>query len=91
MTAKSHKRGHEIIYNGDQWQYSDTGEPAEEERPCKRCGRMPTPEGHDACLGKLPGVGAACCGHGVDDAYAIDNNPKLKAEEGESNSRGEGW
>jgi len=52
---------------------------------------MPTPEGHDACLGKLPGVGAACCGHGVDDAYAIDNNPKLKAEEGESNSRGEGW
>jgi hypothetical protein len=37
MTAKSHKRGHEIIYNGDQRQYSDTGEPAEEERPCKRC------------------------------------------------------
>lgn len=33
--------------------------------PCAHCGRAPTPEGHDACLGALPGVTAACCGHGV--------------------------
>jgi hypothetical protein len=26
---------------------------------------LPTPEGYDACLGYLPGVDAACCGHGV--------------------------
>jgi hypothetical protein len=32
--------------------------------PCKVCGELPTPEAHDACLGKLPGVSAACCGHG---------------------------
>ncbi len=35
------------------------------EVPCKRCGKLPTPEGYDACLGYLPGVASACCGHGV--------------------------
>lgn len=32
---------------------------------CPHCGRPPTPEGHDACLGTLKGVAYACCGHGV--------------------------
>ncbi len=31
---------------------------------CAACGQLPTPEGHDACLGTLPGVWNACCGHG---------------------------
>lgn len=31
---------------------------------CNRCNRPPTPEGFDACLGRLPGVKNACCGHG---------------------------
>lgn len=32
---------------------------------CPKCGKKPTPEGHDACLGTLKGVKFACCGHGV--------------------------
>jgi hypothetical protein len=38
-------------------------------RPCAKCGKLPTKEGHDACLGTLPGVIDACCGHGVREAY----------------------
>ena len=40
------------------------------QRPCGRCSLHETPEGHDACLGTLPGVENACCGHGNDrDAF----------------------
>jgi len=32
---------------------------------CAHCGKDPTPEGHDGCLGTLPHpVMNACCGHG---------------------------
>ena len=31
---------------------------------CGHCGKDRTPEGHDGCLGTLPGVMNACCGHG---------------------------
>ncbi len=37
--------------------------------PCVKCGKLPTKEDHDACLGTLPGVIDACCGHGVTEAY----------------------
>ena len=42
-----------------------------QDRPCGRCGEFLTnKEGHDACLGTLPGVMNACCGHGDNrDAY----------------------
>jgi hypothetical protein len=36
---------------------------------CPKCNRPPTPEGHDACLGHIPGVRAACCGHGTGPSY----------------------
>jgi hypothetical protein len=32
---------------------------------------LPTPEGHDAYLGTLPGVSAACCGHGKEEGYVL--------------------
>ncbi len=62
-------RGHRVQYDEaeKQYRYTDTGEPLADnpERPCGHCGRAPTPEGHDACLGALPGgVDSACCGHG---------------------------
>jgi len=42
--------------------YSDGYEEAEgENRPCPICGST---EDIDGCLGKLPGVRNACCGHG---------------------------
>jgi hypothetical protein len=84
MTARTYSRGWEItapmlydekanIYRSGQWRYTDTGEPysPDDKRPCRRCGQEPTPEGHDACLGKLDGVVSACCGHGVHEGGII--------------------
>lgn len=53
------------------WRYSDNDEPAvhPSNRPCPKCSELPTPEGHDACLGEIPGVCGACCGHGVEMGY----------------------
>lgn len=66
-------RGHKIIWNKGNWFFADTKEPFKEpfkdKRPCKKCGKMPTKEGYDACLGYIPGVSAACCGHGVKNGY----------------------
>jgi hypothetical protein len=44
-------------------------DPSKPQIPCVKCGKFPTKEGHDACLGTLPGVIDACCGHGVREAY----------------------
>jgi len=68
----SYRRGHPIKYDGEKWFYLDSEKPINSEiRPCKRCGRMPTPEGYDACLGFISRVSSACCGHGVEEAYSI--------------------
>lgn len=40
-------------------------------RTCGSCGCDNTTEGHDACLGTLPGVMNACCGHGDRDQSYI--------------------
>lgn len=54
----------------DTIRWADTGLPVRgNPRPCKKCGKNRTPEGHDGCLGALPGVKYACCGHGVVDGY----------------------
>jgi hypothetical protein len=67
-------RGWPIHWDGV-WRYED-GEPLSD-RPCARCGKPPTPEGHDACLGHLDGVVAACCGHGVAEPYVLrETQPK---------------
>lgn len=65
-------RGHATERRGGVWTYIDTGEPTvnSPRRPCGHCGLNDTPEGHDGCLGELPGVMNACCGHGcVAEAY----------------------
>ncbi len=74
MTARSKWRGHEIEVPPGAFRkfvFSDIGEPtAGSNRPCGHCHKHQTVEGHDACLGTLPGVRNACCGHGeVADAY----------------------
>ena len=39
---------------------------------CGKCKLPPTGEGHDGCLGTLPGdVMNACCGHGNDELAYI--------------------
>lgn len=67
--TRSHIRGNPIIYQHGQWEYEDGTPLNKEERPCTRCGKMPTKEGHDACLGHIEGANHACCGHGVEKAY----------------------
>ena len=58
-------RGHQIVYQKGKWVYADNGNPLTQERPCVRCGQMPTKEGYDACQGYVPGASSVCCGHGV--------------------------
>jgi len=70
----SYSRGNPIIYKDDQWVYEDGVPLNHEERPCTRCGKMPTPEGYDACLGYIEGATSACCGHGLDDKVIIYEN-----------------
>lgn len=67
---KAYKRGHVIYFDGCNWRYIDDDTVADHDRPCKRCGKMPTPEGYDSCLGKINGVISACCGHGVEEPYS---------------------
>jgi hypothetical protein len=67
--VKSYLRGHEIEFVNNEWLYSDTKVPTVQEwkeRNCGHCGLSNTPEGHDGCLGTLPGLMNACCGHGED-------------------------
>ena len=71
--VKNNLRGHKIEFLNNQWVYCDTKEPTTEthmDRACGHCGEFSTSEGHDACLGTLPNVMNACCGHGeISDAY----------------------
>ena len=72
MTAKSTQRGYETEYIDGKWIYSDDKTLISIERPCKLCGEMPTSEGYDACLGYLLNVKSACCGHGIEEGYYLD-------------------
>lgn len=36
---------------------------------CSWCAQRRLPNGNDPCLGTLPGVNYACCGHGCGDGY----------------------
>lgn len=69
--VKAFLRGHPIIYIHEIWLYEDTKTPTDgNERPCGRCDYPQTDEGHDGCLGTLPGIMNACCGHGqIKEAY----------------------
>ena len=75
---KAYSRGHEIYYDGKDWRYLDDNQIYDDLRPCKRCGRKPTAEGYDACLGHIDGVISACCGHGVEDPYFVKENDNAK-------------
>jgi len=74
----SYKIGHIIEYNieNSKWYYLDNKEEANYFKPCPLCGNMPTKEGYDFCLGKLPGVKNACCGHGIKEGYIHFENDK---------------
>ena len=84
MASHSFWRGHKIRWVGGAWIFVDTGEPTVgSHRPCGQCNRYSTAEGHDACLGALPGVSNACCGHGqIRDAYVqMDDGNRLRGND----------
>ncbi len=59
-------RGHLTVETSDGWVYADTRELVSKnrDRPCGHCGLPNRADGHDACLGEIPGAMNACCGHG---------------------------
>jgi len=73
--AKSFIDGHPVYYERETrtWKWCDTGEPVEASRPCPKCEKLSV-NGHDDCLKNLPGVKAACCGHGKETGYILFND-----------------
>lgn len=62
--------GHVIRFNSDEELHAKT-----QDLTCIKCNLKPTPEGSDPCLGNLPGVLYACCGHGKPGrAYILFEN-----------------
>ena len=79
-------RGHKVELTGKGYVFSDTKESVSDtwkSRPCGHCGKKFTKEGHDACLGTLPRVMNACCGHGIEaEAYVqFKNGERLDGAE----------
>jgi hypothetical protein len=75
--SSDYHRGHKMKLLDGVWLYCDTGQPVSDDpdRPCGYCGLANTPEGHDGCLGEIPGVRNACCGHGeAGSAYVQFND-----------------
>jgi len=85
MTRDSnHWRGHPITKVGDLFHYEDgTLVRDDPNRPCGHCGLPNTSEGHDGCLGTLPNVMNACCGHGDESAAYVqfDNGAMIRGAE----------
>ena len=79
IVACSYFRGHPVVcFAGEAGEcYADDLTPTVDEagvsaeRPCVQCGLLAAPDGPDPCLGMLPEVKAACCGHGVDEPYVL--------------------
>jgi len=88
------RQRHRPEYHED-WRYADDGQPAPGNamvlgtpRPCPSCHQAAPAADPDPCLGWLPGVRNACCGHGVtEDAHLSDayvqflNGRTLRGEE----------
>ena len=73
----TYTRGHQLYTdNGKDWFYVDTNElyKSETERDCVKCKMKAKASEPDPCLGYLPGVKYACCGHGVEEGYIMFEN-----------------
>ncbi len=85
MAARSHHRGHKMFFDETTqlWRYEDDDTAVKDNwknRTCGNCGQHVTKDGHDPCIGTLPGVINACCGHGdTADAYVIFDDDSGKS------------
>ncbi len=87
--ASSYSRGWPIVFTDPgPWLYVDTGLEVTDKRPCSRCGKPPTKEGFDACLGEIPGVSHACCGHGVSKPTLVRKDDSKHNEERITDAQG---
>lgn len=92
MVLGGYARGNKIVtFDGQAWVYANDGSPLDESRPCVQCGQCaPDRDLPDPCLGWLPGVRFACCGHGVpgqeyvrtDAGVLYESVAEWRAEEG---------
>jgi len=65
--VKSKSNGYDIEFIESEWIYSDNKISLSVARPCNNCGKHTIKDGkeeYDSCIGRLPGVKNACCGHG---------------------------
>ena len=63
-------RGYDVVFRNGDWYYEDGVRVDDDpDRPCARCGEAALAGGEDYCLGHLPGVANACCGHGAGESY----------------------
>ena len=73
MTATAHIGGHKVCWDEklNEYLYQDGGQLVGKEalRDCKKCGKPMNWREPDPCLGILPGVAYACCGHGAEEGY----------------------
>ncbi len=69
MTAYGLIKGHLWVQTPKGPLWADNKEPLTQVRVCPRCQESSTKDKYDKCLGELPGVDAACCGHGVEEGY----------------------
>lgn len=72
-------RGHDVNTVDGVFYYTDTGESTAStwmNRPCGHCKLYNTSEDHDGCLGTLPDVINACCGHGLSNEAYVQFNSK---------------
>lgn len=60
--------------NGGDWFYDDTNESISIKRSCVRCRQYAINDEYDACMGEIPAVRFACCGHGAEDGYIVLNS-----------------
>lgn len=83
---KQYLLGHGIDYDwkNKKWFYVDNGEliknTSNPPRPCIKCGNNVTKEGNDYCLGVLPNIKNACCGHGVVPLYTVKSSKTIPKE-----------
>lgn len=78
-------RGNAIYFDGEQYRYCSDNKPTAahwKQRPCGHCHKPNRADEHDACLGELPGVINACCGHGTtQEAYIQFTDKEIKRGE----------
>ena len=74
MTARGIIRGHDAYYDAtaSQWCYTGTNQPVDRTTVnCPQCDAACGNNAPDPCIGTIPGVTSACCGHGRHDGYII--------------------